>query len=264
MLGRYKDLGVYFIALADREQHVRQFAREKLGVGELDIIGEGAHIPKLPLGFLQVQGEIHGKLPLDKITPAEVAVSQSHTLALEYFKNDDAIKHGLFFEDDITIDDDVFAMAINSTEMNSNNVMEVLYTMGQTSDELGWQGLNLGRCWDDCPSKIMKTYETAGIDLVETCNSYCAHAYFMTKKGAEVMIKYTRPIRASGDGIRCALSQEGLLKYYSTSPRMFNQDRDDQKSGLHSTDRLPECVHHKAVVCKRREPWVNAIVTGQF
>jgi len=62
MLGRYKDLGVYFIALADREQHVRQFAREKLGVGELDIIGEGAHIPKLPLGFLQVQGEVRVKL----------------------------------------------------------------------------------------------------------------------------------------------------------------------------------------------------------
>lgn len=123
----------------------------------------------------------------------------------------------------------------------------------------------MGRCWDECPAEQLMMLE-GGIRVVNSCNSFCTHAYILTKHGAEILLDYNRPIRASADAIRVALHQEGVMKYHSLMPRVFDQATATQRDAIHMTNNnLPQCANWKYNgTCTKKYKWVNKIVRSEL
>jgi len=182
----------------------------------------------------------------------------SHTRALNFFAKNSEVSYGIVFEDDAVLEKNLARSMMNG-EFNSSSILEVLQKLARTAKNHKWHGLNLGRCFDDCPSRVVESYVKAGMDVVKTCNSFCTHAYIITKRGAEILKQYTLPIMGTADGIRCALSQQNRFQYFSVTPRLFSQDREGQV-GLHSSDEMSECVRHDEVQCMVRQPWINDMI----
>ena len=159
-----------------------------------------------------------------------IACHLSHiTVLKEFLKTTN--KRCFVFEDDIRKID------ISKKELNNkiNNIMDNLpYT---------FDIVYFGRCWDKCHKQSY-----ISDNLVRTYFPQCRHAYGVTRKGAEIIIKKSIPLIDKGGDFNIAqLIEKGELEAYAVTPNIFFQNREELGSNLNNLDSLNECRNHKKV-----------------
>mmetsp|Transcript_32424 Transcript_32424/g.60299 ORF Transcript_32424/g.60299 Transcript_32424/m.60299 type:complete len:225 (-) Transcript_32424:587-1261(-) len=207
---------------------------------------------ELDLSQLTLDGLL---LPDAQLSTGEVACSLSHREAMRKFLDNPDLETAVFFEDDAALNTKTFVATSLARGASNMSVFELLEDIAKTHETLGWDGVNLGRCWDNCDASVAGTVE-GGLSIVDSCSSLCTHAYILTRKGAELYMKYTAPVRDAEDRIRAALSSDGLWKYFSLTPRLFEQDRDRIVGNMmhHPAHLPPECIGTRAKCSKWHVP----------
>jgi|SaaInlStandDraft_7_1057024.scaffolds.fasta_scaffold03583_2 GR25 family glycosyltransferase involved in LPS biosynthesis len=151
-----------------------------------------------------------------------IACHYSHISVLQNFLDSNA-ETCLIFEDDIRPIENV-------THLNDtfkNNISEL-------PDD--WDILYLGRCWDNC-----KKQTKISLNIYKLYTPKCRHAYAVTKKGAEIILKYSIPQYIAGDKIYAELIKNNKLQAYGFSPQLFLQNRENLGSTLGNINVLKEC-----------------------
>lgn len=153
-----------------------------------------------------------------------IACQQSHLSVLKKFLKSSS-KTCLILEDDLKKSD------LNLDEFNSS-VDNLMKDLPKTFDIL-----YLGRCFDNC--KIQKKISN---NLVQNFHPKCTHAYGVTRKAAEIIIKnleynMSMPI----DWNYATLIKEKKMKSYASYPAIFHQNRKELGSTIGSNSSLPEC-----------------------
>jgi len=235
--GKPKTVGVVIITLESRREAVDQFLSE---TGMCDtfkcMIFNALTKDTIRIHDLKNIGLMEMNSTLNE---GEVACALSHRRAMSDFLNDQSITHAVIFEDDAAIESETFSNIIEKRE--KKDVASLLQEFIATSDSLGWDALNLGRCYDQCHTDTTLVELDAGVRVVKSYRALCAQSYIVTKKGARTMLDYEKTLGLPEDEWRWrAASQQGALNYYSITPRLFTQNR--QKDGLHKVaQRMPEC-----------------------
>lgn len=227
-------VGIYAVTMPSRLQHIRRFA-ERNG---LDIrYVEGVRAGKFNATHLQETRQIMSRYCQPK---RAIALALGHRRALkEFLKSNNS--HGVIFEDDVTL-----APAQGQERLyGERGIEEVLNVLADTSRASNWSMLNMGRCYDNCETDTVHLTMPGSrtVRLVSSKNPMCAHSYMVTREGAELLLKWTWPFFAVWDAMPILLHRLGngkVFKIVSTTPRLFDQDRDEVKNGLHE-DANPEC-----------------------
>lgn len=153
----------------------------------------------------------------------EIACALSHLTVISNFYNDPYSKRLCVFEDDILPDPDYvskFEKCIS--ELPSD-----------------FEFLNMGRCYASCHLD-----KKVGENISISIDSLCSHSYIITKSGAKKILDNSRPISLAVDNYYATLMKDSSLKFYSSSPRIFNQIKAVDKtfkSSLMNNDDCPEC-----------------------
>ena len=79
----------------------------------------------------------------------------------------------------------------------------------------------LGRCWDNCRKSIIVN------GLVLKCYApQCRHAYGVSRKGAEKIIKFSQPLEKAGDlTISTYVSKGQIIAYAPKNPFFQNREQ---------------------------------------
>ena len=94
-----------------------------------------------------------------------------------------------------------------------------------------------GRCWDSCK----KT--THWNNYVVKCHApQCRHAYGVSRKGAEKIIRLTQPLINAGDATISKYIQTGQIIAYAPTKSFFFQNRQQLGSNLNNLSIQKECV----------------------
>lgn len=141
-----------------------------------------------------------------------VACHYSQIKLLQKFvnSNDNTI---FIFEDDIS----------SNVTNNYKNIIDD--TMKNIPND--WDIVFFGRCWDNCnkmdyiQNKLYRVYSPK-----------CRHAYGLTKKGAEKILKYTLPMINNGDVMYSNNIKNGNIIAYAIHPCIFNQNRENLGSNI--------------------------------
>lgn len=84
-----------------------------------------------------------------------------------------------------------------------------------------WDIINMGSCWRKCQKD-----EYVAENLVKAENALCRHGYLINRQGAKKVLQGTLPMRNKpGDASIVAMGHD--INIYATSPRLFEQRRDD-------------------------------------
>ncbi len=138
----------------------------------------------------------------------------------------------LIFEDDLLIPDD-------SNLQNINSKINKLFSKLQN---IKWQYINLGRCWDDsCTYKISYPKDHFKISH---CLPVCTHAIIVKRDIAYNLINNTLPLSEQKDNTwRKIIHQDShWMKYaFCTIPPLFEQDREKLGSNLGNVAKQREC-----------------------
>uniref|UniRef100_A0A7S2TLJ6 Glycosyl transferase family 25 domain-containing protein n=1 Tax=Lotharella oceanica TaxID=641309 RepID=A0A7S2TLJ6_9EUKA len=228
-------IGYYSLTMPARVEHVEGFAkRHNITMN----IVPGVVAKDLNETELQQTGQIRMHYCPPTIA---VALAMGHRNALKAFLDSDH-EFGLVFEDDVVVSDNQKKLKA----YGDRPLVAVLESLAATHKDQGWDYLNLGRCIDHCETqvKLVETLEgTKSVSLVDSGNPMCANAYMVTRKGAKNLIANTWPFYAPWDVMPMLMhraSSIGEFRMYSTTPRLFDQDRENQEDGFHS-DKNPEC-----------------------
>ena len=153
-------------------------------------------------------------------------------LIKNFLKSND--KTIFIFEDDI--EDDV----------NSNYQKVIKDSMDNIPKD--WDIVFFGRCWDNC-SEAKKIHN----NLYKVTYPKCRHAYGLSRKGAEKILKYTIPMVNNGDMMYAENIKNGNINAYAISPSIFYQNREAFGSNLGNHKNVfssqtykkypPECNH---------------------
>lgn len=84
-----------------------------------------------------------------------------------------------------------------------------------------WDIINLGSCLRKCSRD-----KPVAKDLVKAENALCRHGYLINRKGAKKVLKGTLPMR-NKPGDKSIVEMGDDINIYATSPRLFEQRRDD-------------------------------------
>ena len=92
-----------------------------------------------------------------------------------------------------------------------------------------WDIINFGTCHEICAKR-----KHISNNIFKTYMPKCRNAYAVTRKGAEIIIKHTLPMRKKipGDESIAILTRDNILIGYQTFPIIFSQNRSDFKSDL--------------------------------
>lgn len=154
------------------------------------------------------------------LNKGRIACHYSHIEVLKRFLQSDH-KTCFIFEDDI---------ANNNNITKLKNDMEYIYNQINNNNQLiGWDIINFGRCFDNCETQqyiVNKKDNFPGI--VKSEFPKCRHAYAVSRKGAENIIKYSLPLdNIPGDRNITLEGQKGNINIFSTTPPLFFQNRKD-------------------------------------
>lgn len=144
-------------------------------------------------------------------------------LIKEFLKSDDDTI--FIFEDDIN----------DNIKKNYRNIIED--SMKNIPDD--WDIVFIGRCLDNC-KKMKKIHN----NLYKVYNPKCRHAYGLSRKGAEKILKYTIPMINNGDEMYAKNISNGNIKAYAIHPSIFFQNRYEFGSNL-GNDKLFERLLYK-------------------
>jgi len=232
-------IGFYSLTMPKRLEHVQRFAARH---GFQMNIVPGVIAKNLNETELVESGEIVMNFCPPTMT---VALAQGHRNALkEFLKSENDF--GIIFEDDVAVG----GSQIEHRAYGERPILEIMDELASTHDEVKWDWLNLGRCIDHCAEEkvlIERVEGTKNVKLVESGNPMCAHAYMVTRRGAKMLLKNTWPFYAPWDVMPMLMhkaSKKNEFKLFSTTPRLFVQDRNLGPS-LH-TDSNPECFEKMA------------------
>ena len=157
-----------------------------------------------------------------KIANGRIACHLSHVEVLKSFLNNSKSKTCFIFEDDVKLPDNL------TTRINKiKKIMKAI-----PSD---WDLINFGRCWDICSNT-----EIINEDIVKSF-PLCRHAYAVTRKGAQIIIDNTFPMKTAGDAMYRQLALDKKLNIYTSLHRIFDQNREKMGSELDNNDNLSEC-----------------------
>mmetsp|Transcript_24433 Transcript_24433/g.34160 ORF Transcript_24433/g.34160 Transcript_24433/m.34160 type:complete len:274 (+) Transcript_24433:116-937(+) len=224
---------VFFaIAMPNRIERLKAFA-ESHGIA-LNIV-DGVNVHTLNHTALVESEEIKMRYCMPTLA---VALVKGHQAAVKAFLNSD-YEYGMIFEDDVTLDKNT------ASEYGTDSIPTILNDIAMTSRTYGWDYLNLGRCIDNCESErvVFEGVRGKDVKLIESSNPMCANAYMVTRRGAEVLLQNTSPIFNPWDVMPLIMhkaSRKGEFKVLSTSPRLFDQDRENTGSAFHHDMNL-EC-----------------------
>lgn len=178
----------------------------------------------------------------------EIACTLSHLRVLEEFVMDPAHDRILIFEDDVAFD----------TGSPDGGLVQMKQTMEDVPKD--WEFINFGRCYDNCKSG---TPVTNAVSIPD--NALCAHSYGVTKEGARKILRSAYPIRVPIDVYYINLMKlpRGGLKFYTSTPRVFNQVRGMHVSAIGEStlghhDTCPECNEE---VTTRKHIFLFALIT---
>uniref|UniRef100_A0A7S4DX07 Glycosyl transferase family 25 domain-containing protein n=1 Tax=Lotharella globosa TaxID=91324 RepID=A0A7S4DX07_9EUKA len=232
---RNASFGFYAVTMPKRKKHMRRFMEDT----QLPIkLVKGVPHHTLNGTELQETRQILSRYcqPLKA-----VALTIAHRKALKLFLLSEHT-YGVIFEDDVALSES----QSKEKAYGDRDLSEVFMELGATSNEFSWDMLNLGRCVDYCDSD-----ETvAGLNgaktakLVKSGNPLCAHAYMVTRKGAERLLRNTWPFFAIWDMMPILMNKlayDNQFRLMSVTPRLFKQDRVEIKDSLHK-DTNPECA----------------------
>jgi len=233
-------LGVYVISLPERLERVRSFL-ELSGLGKILVIENAILWNSFKSRVLIKSGQLSQRM---RMNSGEIACSLSHRKTMADFLARPELTHAAIFEDDISLNSTLLSYV--RSHKTGNSVINILSKLAATSETAGWDGLNMGRCFDHCGGELIQSNILGIFDIENSCHSLCTHAYIMTRKGAEIMRNYTKPILTTEDRIRVALHHAGLMKYYSTSPAAFSQIN-QSSDAIHPSQRPVECRTYSGV-----------------
>mmetsp|Transcript_15985 Transcript_15985/g.30339 ORF Transcript_15985/g.30339 Transcript_15985/m.30339 type:complete len:258 (+) Transcript_15985:279-1052(+) len=176
-----------------------------------------------------------------------IALAKGHRGALRAFLDSDN-DFGVIFEDDAITS----AAHTKDRSYGNRSISDILQELSATSSDLNWDLLNMGRCIDLCKSdkKLSEVPGCESVDIVDSPNPMCAHSYMVTRAGAEKLMKWTWPFFAVWDVMPILmhkLSVDGQFRMLSTTPRLFDQDRESVTDGLHNDSNL-ECDNELGAV----------------
>ena len=213
---------VVTITIPKRLEHVKKFT-EKLN--SENIIHNAVLKDSLSFPDLIDQGLIV-KNPPKTMTKGRVACHLSHIQVLMDFLKSNA-ETCLVFEDDNSLD-------FSNSKINFALVQSLKYLPED------WDILNLSPCWADCKNRV----HLGGNLYKYTTPVACRNAYAVTRKGAKIIIEKSLPLGKlyhSGDHTIAELARQGILKYYTIHPRLFNQNREELGTTLGNSDEAREC-----------------------
>jgi len=221
----------YVITLKERRHHVETFLRD-LGMSNIAQIQPAVAKDKLNLHSLIETGDV---APSADLTMGEIACSLSHRQVMKHFLATNK-SHVLVFEDDAHVGKGIIR-ELKAERGENFTMVQFLEELAQTSETLGWHGLNLGRCWDHCDEdqEVMKM--TQQIELVQSKRSLCTYGYLFTRKGAKIHLREMRRLKDAEDRARMFFPE---FRYLSTRPRLLEQS-------VHKLDSIngekfhPEC-----------------------
>lgn len=133
-----------------------------------------------------------------------------------------------------------------------------------------WDFLQLGRCWDFCQSQVIQK-RWKNRDVVTSESPCCSHAYILTRRGANLLLRYSVPHTTSIDLLFTLLSRLNILRLYSVSPPLCVQRRDEN---AHDDTPLLECDPNEKelkytlpnrdayVVSQIRAGWIHQYLQG--
>jgi len=244
------------VTLEGRRAHVEAFLHES-GLEDFAVITPATL--KTEVNFAQLRAM--NKINNSHLVAGEIACTQSHHHVLRQFINDTTLTHAIVFEDDVVPNPNVLRRlqaskgknGTSSASSSSHVLVSLIEELAATSHTLGWHGLNLGRCYDYCDVDVdLQRVSSASYDgnaspplrIVHSCRPLCTHAYMMTRDGAEHLL-WTKVYRSAEDVRRQEMSRFGNLRYFSVTPRVFDQARAEgggagginEKQGAE----LPEC-----------------------
>ena len=209
---------IYVIAIPKRKQYITNVMKSlNLNVEYIDaILKEKINKKKLANKKL-----ISNNCELNN---GRIACHLSHMYTLKKFlktKNNTA----LIFEDDIK---------------PIKNKTEIYIYLKKIMKEVpkDWELINFGRCWDDCNTqKFVKKH------IVKSKHALCRHCYAVNREGAKKILKYSLPMinKLPGDNMISKLISKNIINAYSTTPRLFLQNRVLLGTNLGNNDIQREC-----------------------
>ena len=155
---------------------------------------------------------------------SQIACHQSHCKVLSNFLSSNA-KNCLIFEDDIS--EPKYDLKF------IDNVLANLYKSLPDNYDIVY----FGKCYEFC-DKVININKYLG----KCYRPYCRHAYSVSRKGAEKILKMTIPMKMAGDQMIAKLIRENKLNAYSSIPTLFYQNRNDLISTLNNGDDARECM----------------------
>ena len=164
--------------------------------------------------------------PKNTVNNGRIACHLSHMTVLEKFLETD--KNNCFiFEDDLQ-------MPVISLEEMNKYINHVMLNIPKDYDIIYF-----GRCWDYChlDKKITN-------NLVRCVKPRCRHAYGVSRKGAEKILKYGIPmIHRGGDENIAKHIKKGNIIAYAVTPPLFYQNRRELGTNLGNYSDLQECQY---------------------
>ena len=158
--------------------------------------------------------------PQFKINEGQIACHLSHILVLKKFLKSN-FRNCLIFEDDLKI------------PQVSSSLLDVTMSMIPRNYDI----IYLGRCWDSCKKTTHLN------NYVVKCHApQCRHAYGVSRKGAEKIIRLTQPLINAGDATISKYIQTGQIIAYAPTKSFFFQNRQQLGSNLNNLSIQKECV----------------------
>jgi len=125
------------------------------------------------------------------------------------------------------------------------SVVSLVNTIIDERPKLNWDVVNLGRCADCCSETCsVKQLQLKGHSafMATSPNAYCANAYLVNRKGAEVLWKNSMPTEVISDDVIRNAGRKYLINYYAVVPRVFRQRREQFGSELNLAATNNECL----------------------
>ena len=158
--------------------------------------------------------------PHNKLNDGQIACHLSHISVLKKFLASNS-RNCLIFEDDLKM-----------PEVNNLNLSQMFSSIPSDYDII-----YLGKCWDSC----RKTIPLNGL-VVKCYAPQCRHAYGVSRKGAEKIIKLSQPLEKAGDLTISTYVSKGQIIAYAPKKSIFFQNREQLGSNLNNLFIQKECV----------------------
>lgn len=153
-----------------------------------------------------------------------VACALSHLEVIKLF-----YKSSLYDDDSCLIFEDDIVLDLNHSE-------KLIKSMENIPKD--WDMINFGRCGDNCNKDIKINKH-----IIKSTDPRCTHSYALTRKCAKIIIDNIYPIKEQVDWFYVRLKNEGKIKLYSSSPRIYHQLKTFGigQSSLGNNDSASEC-----------------------